>query len=179
MNDNEGGVGDLAWRKEQRAGLVLVADLLEEAIICACSKRAAAVDETENSCLARLEEIDDGLVVTEVRRTAEMQQPFGGKHLLFFLEDVADVELVQLLVSVVDHKLLKGVDLEDLEAVDVQQPDGEGFAAFLARCDRLVHAEHQPIEELFIKLFGQRITTVIALSEVKRRLRSFDHTFRQ
>ena len=47
-------------------------------------------------------------------------------HLLLGLEDAREEELLQLLVAEVDAQLLEGVELEVLEAEDVEQPDVPG-----------------------------------------------------
>ena len=65
-------------------------------------------------------------------------QPKKGAKFLE-LEDELQEELLQLLVAVVDAELLQRVRLEDLEAVDVEQPDrARACAPRRGRVQRLV-----------------------------------------
>lgn len=57
------------------------------------------------------EEIDDRLVVLKADVMRELLEPFSEKFVLFFLEDIGDVELLKFFVGKVDEELLQRVDL--------------------------------------------------------------------
>ena len=65
---------------------------------------------------------------------------------LLGLEDGAQEEVLQLLVGVVDAQLLERVDLEDLEAEDVEEPD-EGGGGRVRVGERLVDTTHEQVED--------------------------------
>ena len=85
----------------------------------ACLGRLALrVEQAEDTERRLLDELDAGLVVGIV--DADAADALLGVDLLLHLEDELEEELVQLLVGEVDAQLLEGVDLEDLEAEDVE-----------------------------------------------------------
>lgn len=57
------------------------------------------------------EEIDDRLVVLKADVMRKLLEPFSEKFVLFFLEDIGDVELLKFFVGKVDEELLQRVDL--------------------------------------------------------------------
>ena len=79
---------------------------------------ALRVEQAEDAERRLLDELDAGLVVGIV--DADAAYALLGVDLLLHLEDELEEELVQLLVGEVDAQLLEGVDLEDLEAKDVE-----------------------------------------------------------
>ena len=86
---------------------------------CAClGCLALRVEQAEDAERRLLDELDAGLVVGIV--DAYAAYALLGVDLLLHLEDELEEELVQLLVGEVDAQLLEGVDLEDLEAEDVE-----------------------------------------------------------
>mmetsp|Transcript_123863 Transcript_123863/g.396524 ORF Transcript_123863/g.396524 Transcript_123863/m.396524 type:complete len:749 (-) Transcript_123863:3-2249(-) len=74
-------------------------------------------------------------------------------------EDLAVEQLLQTLVAVVDQELLEAVRGEDLEAVEIQQPQepaaslGRGIGG---RRDAAAHEAREPTEESGVQLLGQR-----------------------
>ena len=76
------------------------------------------VEELEDAERRPLDHLDARLVVVVVDR--DPNDALLRVDLLLHLEDELEEELVQLLVGEVDAQLLEGVDLEDLEAEDVE-----------------------------------------------------------
>ena len=73
------------------------------------------------------------------------------------IERRTDEELLQLLVAIIDAELLEGVVVEDLEAVDVQDPDDGGAVLpplLLAHLDHFVHTAHDPREQSGVDRLG-------------------------
>ena len=62
-------------------------------------------------------------------------------------------ELLELLVGVVDAELFEAVEVEDLEAGNVEDAD-EGGALALGAVQRPVDASHDPLEEALVHRLG-------------------------
>ena len=77
-------------------------------------------------------EINDRLVVLKADVMRELLESLSEKLVLFFFEDIGDVELLKFFVGKVDEELLQRVDFEDFKAEDVQQSDAlpEALAVF-------------------------------------------------
>ncbi|KAI3483202.1 hypothetical protein L1887_53982 [Cichorium endivia] len=130
-------------------------ELLDEGLVGAGRQPGLLVEEREDAELA-LDHVDAGLVVGEVDK--------GPRDLLLevlFLLELEDVvvELVlEALVGVVDAELLVRVDLESLEAVDIEDAD-HGLARLgRAEGERTVHLVDEPVEEAGVDVLGHRVT---------------------
>jgi hypothetical protein len=125
------------------------------------------VDEMEEAHwllgFEELEEIDDGFVVLETDIVGEFFEAFPQKLVLFFFEDIGDVELLQFLIGKIDEKLFQGVDLEHFEAKDIKQSDtpSEFFGGLLKidlfDFDLLVEFDHQVVKGLLVEIFGEGV----------------------
>lgn len=93
---------------------------------------AAFVDEVQHPQWIVLDQIYDRLVILEVKFIRELFQSLLEELVLLFLEDVADIELLQLLIGEVDEELLEAVALENFEAEDVQDTDALARGSVLA-----------------------------------------------
>ena len=65
--------------------------------------------------------------------------------------------LLQLLVGIVDAKLLEAVDVKGLKAVDVK--DTNEAVGLAAGPEGLVDVQHDPVEEVGVDALGQGITS--------------------
>lgn len=86
--------------------------------------------------------------------------------LLLRLEGELDENLLQLLVTVVDAKLLKGVLGQDLKTVNIEDTD-DGAATSILGVDVLVDLLDDPGEEPVVGGLGQGITGVSGLGNAQ------------
>mmetsp|Transcript_64162 Transcript_64162/g.191226 ORF Transcript_64162/g.191226 Transcript_64162/m.191226 type:complete len:264 (+) Transcript_64162:747-1538(+) len=138
--------GKSAGLVDDARGFELAVDLAQEGVVCGAGHEALRVHEAEETQRPLAECVDNWLVVLEL--DVVPLDPLAVVHLLFQREHVVVEVLLELLVCEVDAQLLEGVPLEDLKAVDVQEPDAPQirFAGALSR-DALVDAPDQPVEE--------------------------------
>ena len=80
---------------------------------------------------------------------------------LLELEYVVGEELLELLVGVVDTKLLKAVDLEKLKTKDIQ--DTNEVHGLLGGFDRDVDVIHNPVKEAGVKCLSHGVAAVLGL----------------
>ena len=115
------------------------------------------VDERHNVHLFDGDQIERVLVVDEF----DMLPADVLRVVLFLLqlENVADEELLQVLVGVVDAKLLETVDVEVLEAENVQHSDG-ARVQLVRLADGAVELVDDPDEEPAVNAFGEGISHV-------------------
>mmetsp|Transcript_30908 Transcript_30908/g.101924 ORF Transcript_30908/g.101924 Transcript_30908/m.101924 type:complete len:259 (-) Transcript_30908:1061-1837(-) len=89
-------------------------------------------------------------------------------------EDVAEEEVVQRLVRIVDEQLLERVGADVLEADDVEQHEGARLLAPLAsrrgRGEVRVEPEHEEIEEVLVEVARQRVARLGGLARRERDL---------
>jgi hypothetical protein len=97
-----------------------------------------------------------------------------GVLLLLQLEDVLGKVVLEVLVGVVDAKLLKAVLLEVLKAEDVEDRDGRALAALE---DDLVDALDEPAEEGVVEGLGKGVPRVQGLLNVQWRVEAFSSRF--
>ena len=127
-----------------------------------------------------VQQVYNRLVVNKLNLANELAQALVHKDLLLPLKDVWNIKLGELFISVIDAKLFETVNLEDFESEYVQ----ETYVAILLHHDFLVdprHVElsrkdsgvqpfHQPVEESIEELFGQRVSSEVAVGLVHGRL---------
>jgi hypothetical protein len=102
--------------------LVLVGDLLPEAVVRAAGKVGLVVQHVKDTKRPLGDEVQARLVVVKLHLGPV--NALAVVHILLQLEDVlVEVEL-QLLVGVVNAQLLKAVDFEVLKAEDVEDANG-------------------------------------------------------
>lgn len=109
------------------------------------------------------EEVDDWFVVLEADVVGELLESFFEELVLFLLEDIGHIQLLQFFIGKVDKKLLEGVDLKHFKAEDVQQPDAlaETLVTFIQvhflQLNLLVQLAHQIQEGLFVEVLGEGV----------------------
>lgn len=98
-----------------------------------------------------------------------MAQPLRLEQLLFLLEDLGEVDLVQAFVGVVDEELLQTVLLQDFEAVDVQEPQVLQLRRTrgLLVVGQTVDLGDDPLEETLVQDLGQRVYQFLGLPAVE------------
>jgi hypothetical protein len=107
-NGKRGGATSL-FRRQQRRRRVRLSELLHETFVAAVGEHALFVEQTENTHWLRLNERQCGDVIAEVDIV-----PFDTLcfvHRLLVFEHHLHVKLLNLLVRIVDAKLLKRVHL--------------------------------------------------------------------
>ena len=80
------------------------------------------------------DQVADGCVVEEL--DVRPRDAFTNILILFLLQSQLDEDLLQLLVAVVDDKLLKAVVLKDLKAVNVKDTNGPPLHALALHGNR-------------------------------------------
>lgn len=80
---------------------------------------AALVQQTKNASRVLVDQLNHSHVVREFYLPTILLEAFLNKNLFFLLVDILDVELVQFLVCVVYHDLLKAILIEDFESVNI------------------------------------------------------------
>lgn len=116
----------------------------------------------KDSKRVELEEVNNGFVVLEADIMGELLEALPQELVLLLFEDIGDVELLQFLIGEVNEELLEGIDHEDFEAEDVQQPDTPPVLARLLSLevnlldfDLLIQFGHQVVEDLLVDVLGK------------------------
>mmetsp|Transcript_9537 Transcript_9537/g.20903 ORF Transcript_9537/g.20903 Transcript_9537/m.20903 type:complete len:591 (-) Transcript_9537:776-2548(-) len=162
LDDEPGGLRlDLV---EAPVALVLLHQLVAEALVGALRHDALLVEDREDSGRLGLQDVDGVRVVGEVEGVPG--DALAGVKLLLELEDEGVEELLQPLVGEVDAELLEGVHLEALEAEDVQHPDKELHVLDVP--DGRVDAPHDEVEGDAIEGLRQGVAVVRGRPHVVR-----------
>ena len=128
-------------------------ELLRKLLVGGRGEHARLVEEGDDARVLLLDQVQDVLVVHELD-----VGPIDGLALvlfLFLLEHVLVEVLLELLVGEVDAKLLKGVRLERLKAVDVEDAD-EGVALGILT-DAFVDLGDEPVEQPGVERLCERV----------------------
>ena len=146
---------------EELVALVRRAHRVAKVLVGRAGLLARLVEQPKHARRRLLDEVDAALVVLVL--DLRPRDALRLVQRLLALEDEAQEELLQLLVGKVDAELLKRVDEERLEAVDVQQPDERRLAARgeapIAAAERLIDDADEPIEEACVDRLCQRVTS--------------------
>lgn len=103
------------WLGDGNEGVFVVLDDGLGQILIRLIQFRRLIDQVEYAQWVKLKQIDDRLVVLKANVVGKLFKPFLEKLILFFLEDVGHIELLQFLVSEVDEKLLQRVDQKNLK----------------------------------------------------------------
>mmetsp|Transcript_9538 Transcript_9538/g.20916 ORF Transcript_9538/g.20916 Transcript_9538/m.20916 type:complete len:592 (-) Transcript_9538:776-2551(-) len=160
LDDEPGGLRlDLV---EAPVALVLLHQLVAEALVGALRHDALLVEDREDSGRLGLQDVDGVRVVGEVEGVPG--DALAGVKLLLELEDEGVEELLQPLVGEVDAELLEGVHLEALEAEDVEDADEELHIFDVA--DGKVSAVDDEFEDDVVQRLRECIAVVSGLADV-------------
>jgi hypothetical protein len=121
--------------------------LLDECLVGGLREPTFLIQERHDT--ARLvDEVNCGLQI-ESKVNELPFDPFALIFLLFENEHRVIEELLQLLVGVIDAKLLEAVELEDFKTGHIEDPDEAG-ALTLGAVERAVDAVYEPLEHSFV-----------------------------
>ena len=129
-------------------------------------EHARLVEQGDDAGVLLLDQVQHVLVVDELD-----VGPVDGLALVLLLllfEHVLVEVLLELLVGEVDAKLLKGIRLERLESVDVE--DSDECLTLSVLTDTLVDLGDEPVEQSGVERLGERVPAVCGSSGVERLL---------
>jgi uncharacterized membrane protein len=92
---------------------------LQKTIICACAERSLVVQNLIDACLCTLKQFEKRRIVTVLQRGEVCLKTLRTILLLFSLEYVTHVKLLEVLVCKVYTELLKRVNFEVFKAKNV------------------------------------------------------------
>mmetsp|Transcript_6645 Transcript_6645/g.16124 ORF Transcript_6645/g.16124 Transcript_6645/m.16124 type:complete len:339 (-) Transcript_6645:610-1626(-) len=161
-------LGRLREQPARDRALMRLKDLLRERLVGAFGQAALLVEESEHADGGRLgREHFDALLIVGLRDGVPSNR-LAQIDLLLLAEDLRVEVRLQLLVGEVDAELLERVDLELLEAKNVE--DANEGARLRVGEQANVDLLAQPVEETRIDRLGQRVAGVSRLLHLERDL---------
>lgn len=145
----------LAWQSQSEVLAVGGVHLRREMRVARLWQLGLLVEQMEDAIVLGLDQINTILIV-HVDNLLDSEALLLVQHLLFF-ENALVEELLQLLIAIVDAKLLETIDREVLEACNVQHAD---VVARRLERDTLIDPVHDIVKQAAVDRFGQGVASV-------------------